>query len=127
LKGIYGYKFPKRFLEISSRDFTLLSILIIKRPAYQSIGALYLSICKAECLATKQSRFSQFIRPMSLLNYTSNTKTDCVLKKVIEALKSKGSNCNDGSFQVLGAVGTLSFSKFCQCIHKCLLGSWKSS
>jgi hypothetical protein len=29
LKGIYGFKFPKRFLEISSRDLTLLSILII--------------------------------------------------------------------------------------------------
>ena len=27
--GIYGFKFPKRFLEISSRDLTLLSILII--------------------------------------------------------------------------------------------------
>ena len=25
--GIYGFKFPKRFLEISSRDLTLLSIL----------------------------------------------------------------------------------------------------
>jgi hypothetical protein len=29
LKGFYGFKFPKRFLEISSRDLTLLSILII--------------------------------------------------------------------------------------------------
>ncbi len=29
LKGICGFKFPKRFLEISSRDLTLLSILII--------------------------------------------------------------------------------------------------
>ncbi len=29
LKRIYGFKFPKRFLEISSRDLTLLSILII--------------------------------------------------------------------------------------------------
>jgi hypothetical protein len=28
-QGIYGSKFPKRFLEISSRDLTLLSILII--------------------------------------------------------------------------------------------------
>jgi len=27
--GIYGFKFPERFLEISSRDLTLLSILII--------------------------------------------------------------------------------------------------
>jgi hypothetical protein len=27
--GIYGFKFPKRFLEISSRDLTLFSILII--------------------------------------------------------------------------------------------------
>jgi len=27
--GIYGFKFPKRFLEISSKDLTLLSILII--------------------------------------------------------------------------------------------------
>jgi hypothetical protein len=29
LKGIYSFKFPKRFLEISSKDLTLLSILII--------------------------------------------------------------------------------------------------
>jgi hypothetical protein len=29
LKGIYGFKFPERFLETSSRDLTLLSILII--------------------------------------------------------------------------------------------------
>jgi hypothetical protein len=29
LKGIYGFKFTKRFLENSSRDLTLLSILII--------------------------------------------------------------------------------------------------
>ncbi len=29
LKGIYGFEIPKRFLEISSRDLTLLSILII--------------------------------------------------------------------------------------------------
>jgi hypothetical protein len=28
-QGIYGFKFPKRFLDISSRDLTLLSILII--------------------------------------------------------------------------------------------------
>ncbi len=27
--GIYGFTFPKRFLEISSRDLTLFSILII--------------------------------------------------------------------------------------------------
>jgi hypothetical protein len=29
LKGVYSFKFPKGFLEISSRDLTLLSILII--------------------------------------------------------------------------------------------------
>ncbi len=29
LKRIYSFKFPKRFLEISSRDITILSILII--------------------------------------------------------------------------------------------------
>ncbi len=28
-QGLYGFKFPKRFLEIFSRDLTLLSILII--------------------------------------------------------------------------------------------------
>ncbi len=27
--GIYGFQFPKRFLEISSRDLTLLSMVII--------------------------------------------------------------------------------------------------
>ena len=49
--GIYSFKFPKKFLEISSRDLTLLSILIILRPDYQSIGVLILCIRKAECLA----------------------------------------------------------------------------
>ncbi len=29
LKGIYDFKFSKKFLEISSRDLTLFSILII--------------------------------------------------------------------------------------------------
>ncbi len=28
-QGLYGFEFPKRFLEISSRDLTLFSILII--------------------------------------------------------------------------------------------------
>jgi hypothetical protein len=28
LKGIYGFKFPKRFLEISSRDLTSSSLLL---------------------------------------------------------------------------------------------------
>ncbi len=28
-QGIYGFKFPKKFLEVSSRDLTLLSFLII--------------------------------------------------------------------------------------------------
>jgi hypothetical protein len=28
-QGIYGFKFPKKYLEISSRDLTLFSILII--------------------------------------------------------------------------------------------------
>ncbi len=35
--------------------------------------------------------------------------------------------CNDSSFKVLGAIGDLSFSKSCKCIHKSKLGSWKSS
>ena len=38
-----------------------------------------LSIRKAECLARSQT-FPQFIRPMSLLSYTSKTKTDCIEK-----------------------------------------------
>ncbi len=39
--GIYSFKFPKRFLEISSRDLTLfsfISILIVKRPDYYGAG-----------------------------------------------------------------------------------------
>jgi hypothetical protein len=55
LKGICSFKFPKMFLEISSRDLTsfpLLSILIIYRLDYPIIGAHSFSICKAECLAT---------------------------------------------------------------------------
>jgi hypothetical protein len=35
--------------------------------------------------------------------------------------------CNAGFFEVLGAIGTLSFGESCKCIHKSLLGSWKSS
>jgi len=48
--GIYGFKFPKRFLEISFRDLTL-SFLNPNhlRPDYQSIGNLLLCIRKAEC------------------------------------------------------------------------------
>ena len=48
----YGLKFPERFLEISSRDLTLLSILVSLRPDYQSIGVLLFCIHKADCLAS---------------------------------------------------------------------------
>jgi hypothetical protein len=44
-QGIYGFKVPKRFLEISSPD-------------YQFIDALPLCICKAECLAISSQTFS---------------------------------------------------------------------
>jgi hypothetical protein len=35
--------------------------------------------------------------------------------------------CNAGSFEVLGAIGNLSFGKSFKCIHKSQLGSWKTS
>jgi hypothetical protein len=57
--GMYGFKFPRRFLEIFFRDLTLFSILIILRPDYQSIGAPSFCICKAECLASSSQTFSQ--------------------------------------------------------------------
>jgi hypothetical protein len=47
-------------------------------------------------------------------------------KKLIEALKSKRLNCNDSSFQVLGAFGDLSFGKFRRFFHESELSRWKS-
>jgi hypothetical protein len=35
--------------------------------------------------------------------------------------------CNASSFEVLGAIGTLSFGKSFKCIHKSQLDSWRSS
>jgi hypothetical protein len=39
LKGISIFKFPKRFLEISSKDLTSFLLQLIYRPDYPSIGA----------------------------------------------------------------------------------------
>ncbi len=36
----------------------------------------------------------------------------------IDNKKDRTANCNDGSFQVLGTIGTLSFGKSCKCIDK---------
>ncbi len=51
--GIYGFIFPKKFLEISCRDLTSsltsASLLLIKKPVYQSIDQLSLCICMAQC------------------------------------------------------------------------------
>ncbi len=47
-------------MEISSRDLTVFSILIIKRPDYQFIDTLPLCICKAECLASSSQTFSHY-------------------------------------------------------------------
>jgi hypothetical protein len=110
-QGIYGLKFTKRFLEISSRDLTLFSILIILRPDYQFIDTLPLCIRKAECLASSSQTFSQFIRPKSLLSYTQKSKLTA-LKKFIEALKRKGMNAMPALFEVLSAVANLSFGKY---------------
>jgi hypothetical protein len=84
LKGIYGFKFPKRFLEISSRDLTSSLLLFLFSQSKDLITqSLVPSIRKAKCLATKQSKFPQFIRPMSLLSNTSKTKTDCIFLKYL--------------------------------------------
>jgi hypothetical protein len=51
----------------------------------------------------------------SLLIYTSKSKANCIKKKST-AIESKGLNCNNSSFQVLGAIGDLFLSKLCKCI-----------
>jgi hypothetical protein len=73
--GIYGFKFLKRFLEISP-EISLFSLFdkskdLITNPAF-GIDALSLCICMAQCLARSQP-FSHFIRPSSSLSYTSKT------------------------------------------------------
>jgi hypothetical protein len=58
LKGIYGFKFPQRFLEISSRDITsFLSFTKLKHPQSPTFGidALSYCICMAKCLASSQA------------------------------------------------------------------------
>jgi hypothetical protein len=72
LKGISIFKFPKRFLEISSRDLTSVLLQLIQRPDYQSTGVHSLCICMAQCLPSSSHTFSQFIRPMSLLVTQAN-------------------------------------------------------
>ncbi len=67
--------------------------------------------CKqSDILAVYQTQFFAKLhkqKPSSLVSYTS--KTDCILKYLL-SIESKGSNCNDGSFQVCGATGNLSFA-----------------
>ncbi len=50
LKGISIFKFPRRFLKISSRDLTSFLLWLILRPYYPIIGAHSLCICTAQCL-----------------------------------------------------------------------------
>jgi hypothetical protein len=45
-----------------------------------------------------------------------------VFKKLIEALKRKRLNCNDGFFQALGTIGNLSIDKSHKCMHDPELG-----
>jgi hypothetical protein len=73
----------------------------------------------AQCLARSQT-FLQFIRPGSLLRYTSKSKTDCVFKYHLESIDHQRIECNASSFKVLGAIGTLSFGKSCKCIFTSL-------
>jgi hypothetical protein len=48
--------------------------------------------------------------------------TDCFKKYFIEQqLKKKGLNCDDSSFEVLGAIGDLSLTKFGRCIRELCL------
>jgi hypothetical protein len=46
---------------------------------------------------------------------------------IIRSDEKKKIECNAGSFEILGAIGNLSFGKSFKCIHKSQLGSWKSS
>jgi hypothetical protein len=46
---------------------------------------------------------------------------------IIQSNEKKQIEYNASSFEVLGAIGTLSFGKSFKCIHKSQLGSWKSS
>ncbi len=91
------------------------------------INTLSFCICMAQCLTSSQT-FLQFIRPSSLLSYTSNT--DCILKYSLEtnySNKKEWIESKDGSFQVRGAVGNLSFGRLCKCISKSEPGCWKSN
>jgi hypothetical protein len=46
---------------------------------------------------------------------------------LLESNDHQNIECNAGSFEVLSAVGNLSFGKSFKCIRKSQLGSWKSS
>jgi hypothetical protein len=67
--------------------------------------------------------FPQFIRPMSLLSYTSKTKTDRVF--FLSSNEKEKIGCNGGFCIVLGAECNLSFGKLCKCISKSESGCWK--
>ncbi len=58
---------------------SILSFTKLKHPKSPTFGINALSLCirMAQCLARSQT-FSQFIRPSSLLRYTSKSKTDCI-------------------------------------------------
>ncbi len=71
-QGVYGFKSPKRFFEISSQ--------LILRPDYPIIGARSLCICTAQCLLSS----SQIFPTVGL--------SDCCLQG-IQPCKCKGEGC----------------------------------
>ena len=77
------------------------------RPDYQSIGALLLCIRKAECLASRSQTFHSLSDPVLLVTQANNL---IAFLKYLLSIKSKGLNCIDGTFQVCGATGDLSFA-----------------
>ena len=118
------FKFPEKFLEISSKIslFSLFSLFsqfnhlidLMTNPTFGT-DALSFCICMAQCLASSQT-FIQFIRLSPLPSYTSKTKTDSVFKYYLESNDQQRIECTASSFEVLGAIGTLTFSNSCTCI-----------
>jgi hypothetical protein len=107
--GIYGFKFPKRFLEISSRDLTSLSKDLITNPlvpfsfAFARLNALQAAVRHSHslsdpvlCLVTQANNLIAFLKH---------------LLGIIQSDEKEKSECNAGSSEVLGAVDNPCFGK----------------
>jgi hypothetical protein len=117
LKGIYGSKFPTRFLEISFRDFSFLSILIIQRLDYPILVPVPFPFARLNALQAAVN-ISTVYQTHVFATLHKQNKNWLHLKNSLSSNEKERIGCNGGFCTALGADCNLSFGKLCKCISK---------